>query len=257
MDNKELFKAGLARMREKAAENGNHLSVAEILACFPDLRLTKTQIRLIHQYAEEEHMVIDDYVPHDTRSVPLGKKKMTGEEKAYFKMYLEDLKQIRPCDAEEVELLAERLLAGDELARNRLTEGHLHMVLELAGKRAGQGVLIGDLVQEGNMALVTVLSELQREGSSLLAGGLSQLLSSRVDAAIRQLIEEQSGHDKAGERMARETNRLLAATLALEEELGREATLAELSEKVRLPEDKVKELIKISLNAAEFSPQNE
>ena len=256
MENKEEFKAGLARMRQTAAGNGNHLSVSDILACFPGMRLTKDQIRLIYQYAEEEHMVIDDYVPHDTRSVPLGKKKLTGEEKAYFKMYLEDLRQIRPCDAEEAERLAERLILGDEEARNRLTEGHLHMVLDLAGKRAGQGVLIGDLVQEGNMALVMALAELQSEGTSILAGGLAEMLAARVDTALRQLIEEQSGHDKAGERMARETNRLLAATLALEEELGREATLAELAEKVRLPEDKVKELIKISLNAAEFSPQN-
>ena len=57
--------------------------------------------------------------------------------------------------------------------------------------------------------------------------------------------------------MARETNRLLQATLELEEELGREATLTELSEKMNLPEDEVKELIQVSLNAAEFSQADE
>ena len=254
MDQKQEFKEGLARMREKAAANSNHLTIADILDCFSGQKLSRHQIQLIYRYADEERMVIEDYIPHDTRSVSVGKPVLTGEEKAYFRMYLSDLRSVSPCTAEERESLLERLADGDMQARNRLTEGHLHMVLDLAKQHAGRGVLIGDLVQEGNMALVAALAEMAGpEAVPLLAGGLEDFLSGRIRLALEQIIEEQSSHKKAGERIARETNRLLAATLELEEELGREATLPELAEKVHLPEEKVKELIQISLNAAEFA----
>lgn len=253
MERKEEFREGLARLRNKAAGNYNHITIGEILACFPGMELTKDQIRLIYQYAEEERIIIEDYQPHDTRSVPLGEPKLTGEEKAYFKMYLEDLKGVVPCGADEAAMLAERLLTGDETALTRLTEGHLHLVLEIARRHSGRGVLMGDLVQEGNMALMLALDEMAA-GTSFLAGGIREFLTARVETAMKALVSEQGDHEKAGEKMAREANRLLAATAELEEELSREATLTELSRRVNLPEDKVKELIRISLNAAEFSP---
>lgn len=257
MDRKEEFKEGLVRMRRKAEGQLNHITIGEILACFPGFTLTRRQIRLIYQYADEEHIVIEDYKPHDTRSVPLGEPKLTGEEKAYFKMYLNDLKRVSPCGREECDFLAERLLAGDDSVIHRLAEGHLHMVLEEARGRTGHGVLIGDLVQEGNMALLTALDEVAGSGRMFLAGGFSDYLRQRAERAMKELIAGQSGHTKAGERMALEANRLLAATMALEEELGREATLEELAAKVNLPESKVRELIQISLNAAEFSAGDE
>ncbi|MCD8078240.1 MAG: hypothetical protein LUE63_07695 [Lachnospiraceae bacterium] len=252
MEKKEEFRAGLTRLREKAAGNYNHITIGEILACFSGMELTKDQIRLIYQYAEEEHIVIEGYQPHDTRSVSLGEPKLTGEEKAYFKMYLEDLKGVVPCEIDEAAMLAERLLAGDDAVITRLTEGHLHLVLEIARRHSGRGVLMGDLVQEGNMALVLALDELVG-GTRFLAGDIRDFLTDRVETALKAWSSDQGKQEQAGEQKAREANRLLAATAELEEELGREATLAELSRKVNLPEDKVKELIRISLNAAEFS----
>ncbi|MDD6212818.1 MAG: sigma-70 domain-containing protein [Clostridiales bacterium] len=256
MDQKEVFRNGLQRMRKMAEANHNHVTVGDILSCFPEMELNQDQIRLIYQYAEEEHIVIEDYQLHDTRSVSVGEKKLSGEEKAYFKMYLEDLKAITPCTAEEEMMLMERLSAGEEEVITRLTEGYLHSVLELARKHSGNGVLIGDLVQEGNMELMIALSDISA-GAVLLAGGHREYILNRIDEVMKALIAEQSGYHKAGEKMARETNRLLAATMELEDELGREATLEELAKKVQLPEDKVKELIQISLNAAEFSADQE
>lgn len=153
-------------------------------------------------------------------------------------------------------MLMERLSAGEEEVITRLTEGYLHSVLELARKHSGNGVLIGDLVQEGNMELMIALGDISA-GAVLLAGGHREYILNRIDEVMKALIAEQSGYHKAGEKMARETNRLLAATMELEDELGREATLEELAKKVQLPEDKVKELIQISLNAAEFSADQE
>lgn len=257
MLDKEQFREGLAQMRRLAEGKYNHLTISDILTCFPGRKLTRKEIALIYQYAEEEHIIIEDYRPHDTRSVSLGPKKLTGEEKAYFKMYLSELKGIPACSPEETEMLLMRLADGDDSVMNRLVEGHLQLVLETAKEHAGNGVPIGDLVQEGNMALMLAASELSSGSRMVLAGGWQDYLLPRLHTAMKAVISEQSGHDRAGERLAQETNRLLAAVIDLEEELGREATLAELSEKVQLPEDKVKELVKISLDAAAWGDRAE
>ena len=253
MDKKEAFRQGLRRLREKAESQGLRVTVSDILACFPDRELTRDQIRLIYQYAAEEHITIDDYKPRDTRSVSLSEPKLTGTEKESFKMYLKDLKRVRRCSDEEAMMLTERLMNGDLSAAKRLIEGHLHLVLELAAKHAGNGVLIGDLVQEGNVELVTAVDELSSGSTMILGGGFRHHIISRVEQVMKCEISAQSGHEKAADRIAQETNRLLAATMELEDELGREATLAELSERVGLPEENVKELIRISLSAAEFA----
>ena len=249
MDRKEEFRASLAKLRELAEQKYNHVTIADILSCFPGRELTREEIALIHTYAEEEHIVIEDYRPRDTRTVQVGKAKLTGTEKATFQMYLKEVARVKPLGEEEAEYLAERFSYGETELLERLTEGHLHLVLDLAQVHAGQGVLIGDLVQEGNVELFLALSELA-EGKSLLAGGLREYLRGRVDTAMKRAVAEHTGHVRAGEKIAREANRLLAATMDFEEENGREASLSELSEMVGLPEDSVKELIQISLDAA-------
>ncbi len=252
MENKEAFKAGLRRLQQKAESQGLRVTISDILACFPDRDLTRDQIRLIYEYAREERIIIEDYKPRDTRSVSLSEPKLTGSEKESFKMYLHDLKAVRRCSDDETAMLTERLMNGDDSVAHRLIEGHLHLVLELATKHAGNGVLIGDLVQEGNVELVTAVDEIL-SGGMLLAGGFPEYIAGRVEKVMKREITAQSGHIKAADRIAEEANKLLLATMELEDELGREASLFELSDRVGLPEENVKELIRISLSAAEFA----
>ena len=248
MDRKEQFLLGLSALREKAGQNFGHITIPQILACFPDQKLTKDQIREIYRYAEEEKIFIEDYKPRDTRSVSVGEPKLTGEEKATFRMYLKDLENVRRLSEEEADALGERLAAGEDVLE-RLTEGYLHLVLDLARRHAGKGVLIGDLVQEGNMGLFEALAEIPARGG-LLAGGLTPYVTARIERSMKRSVAEQAGQAKTGERIAREANRLLAATLEFEEENEREASLSELSEKTGLSEGEIRELIQISLDAA-------
>ncbi len=249
MAEKEAWKQGLAAVREKAAANGNHITVGEILSCFSNMELDEEQIRLIYRYVEDEHIEIEDYEPHDTRTVAVGSAPLSGEEKAYFQMYLKDLEGVAPCEEAEEAILVKNLLGGDESAQNRLIEGNLHRVLALARNRAGQGVLIGDLVQEGNMALVTAIEEYRNAGVRLLGEPMAEFLERKIDAAMEALVREQSGFARTAERMAADANRLLELTKELEEELGREATLAELAGRMQLPAEYVEEVVRVSYHA--------
>lgn len=265
MQNREAFKAGLAALREKAAANYNHITVGEILSSFPGIELSEEQVALIYQYLSEEHIVLEDYKPHDTRSVTMKRpedssdipSEIEGEEKEYFQMYLRDLETVEPCTEEEERILTAHLLAGDESAQNRLIEGNLHRVLELAARRAGHGVLIGDLVQEGNMALITAIEEYADAGIRIAGDPFAEFLETRIENAMKALIQEQGGYEKAAGDMAREANRLLEVTRELEEELGRTVTLPELARKMQLPEDEVENILRVSYSAMQSGDKSE
>ena len=84
----------------------------------------------------------------------------------------------------ESERLLELALAGDKAARNRLTEGHLGRVVELAREYAGQGVLMADLIQEASMELMMLADE-------GFEGSFEKLLESRIRVRMEEIINDQ------------------------------------------------------------------
>lgn len=274
----EPLRKGLETLQKKAQENGGHVTVHDIVASFPGRELDEADISLIYRFADSENIRIDEYQIHDTRSVTItrdgvsrgkteekeqedgtagGEVPLTGEDEKYFTMYLEDLRGVSPCSPEETEMLVQRAAAGDESAVARLTEGHLKFVLDTARQYTGRGVLIGDLVQEGNLEMVAAVSELVSGGTPLLSGGFRDYLTKRVTRAMQALIEEQDETRQTAEKMARGSNRLLAATAELEEELGHEPGVEELARKVDMPVDDVRALVRESLNAAQYANRDE
>jgi RNA polymerase primary sigma factor len=170
-----------------------------------------------------------------------------GTESAYYRMYLDELKQVKPCtEAEEAALLT-AALAGEEAAKERLVEGNLHRVVEISKAYLGKGVLAADLIQEGNMALFMAVSTYQAEENFRLH------VLREVENAMVEAIREQTGSDEILNTMAAEANALMKATEQLAERYGREATSEELAEYLRMSKDRVETLVKISLDAMNLS----
>lgn len=165
-----------------------------------------------------------------------------AEENKFYQMYKEELKGIVPCTREEIELLAEELSMGDESVRNRLIEGNLERVIQIAENYMEQGVLFSDLVQEGNMALTMAAYEYE-------GGGFLPFAEERIVQAMEKIVEEQKGESSVGEKMAAYINVMNEVTSRLAEELGRQATVEEVAEKMQISVDEVKELMKTALNA--------
>ena len=143
---------------------------------------------------------------------------------------------------QELDMLLGALASGDRAARNRLAEGHLARVVELAKEYAGRGVLMADLVQEGNMALLMAME-------SFDGGDFGVHITREICSAMEAVLAEQTGQADTGSYLAAQANAIMKATEELVEELGREATLAEVAKKMNLSEDMTKDIMKISMDA--------
>ena len=164
-----------------------------------------------------------------------------------YQLYLDEIAAIRPMDTEEESLLLEKLKSGDTTVRTRLMEGYLPFIAETAKAYADQGLPMGDLVQEANMALIMAADQ-YREGD------FKSQVKALADEMIRAALEEQGLETKV---MLARVNVLKEVSKRMAEELGREATVAELAEKMKMTEDEIRDIMKLTLDAMSVSPDAE
>lgn len=165
-----------------------------------------------------------------------------------YQMYLEEVKRIPACSQREEEALLLRVKAGDMGARQRLLEGMLHFVLELAGRYRRRGLASADLVQEANMALLLALDVYQE-------GDFREQVRALAEERLETAIEAQRREKQAEEEIAARVNVLKDISKMMAEELGREATVEELAEKMKMTTQDIKDIMKVTLDAMSVSPE--
>lgn len=175
-------------------------------------------------------------------------EEMSAEEPGedVFQLYAEELAAIPPCTKEENVALLEKIKAGDEAARARLIEGNLKQALFFVQDYMNQGVPMADLIQEASMELTLLAGE-------GLSGSFEKLLESRIRVRLEEVIKEQKEEMDAGEEMAARVNVLQEVSKRMAEELGREATLAELAGRMQMTEDDVRGIMKVTMDALSMS----
>lgn len=159
----------------------------------------------------------------------------------YQQMYIEEMNGILPCSEEEERELLVRILAGEEAAKMRLIEGMLWLAFEMAKQYEREGVYLEDLVQEANMSLMQFVQEYQ-------GGEFRTELEAAIRKALSLYLEEEETEDKIEEEVTARANVLQEVSRVMAEEMGREPSLAELAEKMKMSEDEVKEIMKMTLN---------
>ena len=115
-------------------------------------------------------------------------------------------------------------------------------MLENAKEYDGRGLPMGDLVQEGNMALTALAMEYE-------SGAFQELLRERVRACIEAALEEQRMEAEIEENVAARVNVLQEVSRVMAKELGREATVEELAAKMKMTEDEIRDIMKVTLDA--------
>ena len=161
----------------------------------------------------------------------------------FYEMYLEEMGGIAPLTGQEKPDLLKETAKGNAGARNRLVEGSLRHVLDLAAEYEGRELPMSDIVQEANTALM--LAAIEYDGSE----EWDSLLARRVREDVELALEEQKAEAEIEETMAARVNVLQTVSQMLARELGREATLQELAAKMKMTEDEIKDIMKLALDA--------
>lgn len=171
----------------------------------------------------------------------------------FYQMYLEEMENIAPCTGEEQVRLLKEAAEGREEAKKRLVEGNLRVALKYAKEYDGRGVLMTDLVQEANMALIMAVDEYceTQDGPEF-----DSFAGQRIRKALELAVDEEQSADQTGEELAARVNVLQQVAQALARELGREATIEELAEKMKMTEEEIKGIMKMAMDAMSMNAEN-
>jgi len=152
------------------------------------------------------------------------------------KMYLKEIGQIRLLTADEEIELAKRMEAGDEEAKRILVQSNLRLVVSIAKRYVGRGMLFLDLIQEGNMGLIRAVEKFDyRRGYKF-----STYATWWIRQAITRAIADQARTIRVPVHMVETINKLVRVSRLLLQELGREPIIEEIAERMELPLEKIK-----------------
>ncbi|NLJ60645.1 MAG: RNA polymerase sigma factor RpoD [Firmicutes bacterium] len=158
------------------------------------------------------------------------------------RMYLKEIGRVALLTAEEEVELAKRIEAGDEEARRKLAEANLRLVVSIAKRYVGRGMLFLDLIQEGNLGLLKAVEKFDyRKGYKF-----STYATWWIRQAVTRAIADQARTIRIPVHMVETINKLMRISRQLLQEYGREPSIEEIAEAMGMTEDKVREILKIA-----------
>ncbi|HLR80648.1 MAG TPA: RNA polymerase sigma factor RpoD [Bacillota bacterium] len=183
------------------------------------------------EISEEEESSSEDL------SVPLGIKINDP-----VRMYLKEIGRVDLLTAEQEVELATRIKAGDEVAKRRLAEANLRLVVSIAKRYVGRGMLFLDLIQEGNMGLMKAVEKFDHTKGFKF----STYATWWIRQAITRAIADQARTIRIPVHMVETINKLIRVQRQLLQDLGREPTPEEIGEEMDLTPERVREILKIA-----------
>lgn len=172
-----------------------------------------------------------------------------SEAEDIYRVYMEEIAAIEPCTEAENERLLAGCRDGSQEARARLIEGNLRRALFFVQDYINRGVAMVDLIQEASIELMMLVDE----GFEC---GFEKLLESRVRVRLEEVIEEQKQEADLEEEMLARVNVLQEVSKRLAEDLGREASVTELADRMKMTEEEIREIMKVTMNALKVSEAN-
>ncbi|MDD7447311.1 MAG: RNA polymerase sigma factor RpoD [Clostridiales bacterium] len=158
------------------------------------------------------------------------------------RMYLKEIGKVPLLTAEEEIEIAKRMEQGDEQAKRKLAEANLRLVVSIAKRYVGRGMLFLDLIQEGNLGLIKAVEKFDyRKGYKF-----STYATWWIRQAITRAIADQARTIRIPVHMVETINKLIRVSRQLLQELGREPLPEEIAKEMNISEEKVREIIKIA-----------
>ena len=259
---KQKFDEKLKELVDIAKTKKNTLEDHEVSAHFADMSLEEEQFDKILETLEknnidvlrimdseeepvDEELLLADSeeldVDVDVENIDLSVPEGVGIEDP-VRMYLKEIGKVPLLSAEEEIELAKKMEMGDEDAKKRLAEANLRLVVSIAKRYVGRGLLFLDLIQEGNLGLIKAVEKFDyRKGYKF-----STYATRWIRQAITRAIADQARTIRIPVHMVETINKLIRVSRQLLQELGREPTPEEIAAVLKMPEERVREILKIS-----------
>jgi RNA polymerase primary sigma factor len=268
------FVSALQDLIRKGKVHG-FITAKEILQAFPEFELDIPQMDAFFAYCHERGIEIQESpvrllaIPTDEQLAPApttGKKRSAraavkqtsliddGPSRAELeaadedvpnlsddsvRMYLREIGRIPLLNTEEEIRLAKRIAHGDQLAKKKLTEANLRLVVSIAKKYIGRGLSLLDLIQEGNLGLTRAVEKFDYTKGFKF----STYATWWVRQAITRAIADQARTIRIPVHMIETINKLIRVQRQLVQELGREPMPSEIAKEMGIEEDKVNHII--------------
>ena len=253
----EKFQIKLRELLALAKKKKNMLEYQEISDFFSDMQLDAEQFEKILDFLEANNIdvlrITDDDVDDemlldvdDEDEIEVEKIDLSVPDGVSIedpvRMYLKEIGKVPLLTAEEEIELAKRMELGDQEAKKRLAEANLRLVVSIAKRYVGRGMLFLDLIQEGNLGLIKAVEKFDyRKGYKF-----STYATWWIRQAITRAIADQARTIRIPVHMVETINKLIRVSRQLLQELGREPTPEEIAAEMNMPVERVREILKIS-----------
>ena len=252
------FEEKIKELLAVAKKKKNVLEYQEISDFFSDMPLEEEQFDKILEVLEQnnvdvlritdedddvsdEEMMLIDEEDVDVENIDLSVPDGVSIEDP-VRMYLKEIGKVPLLSAEEEIELAKKMELGDQDAKKRLAEANLRLVVSIAKRYVGRGMLFLDLIQEGNLGLIKAVEKFDyRKGYKF-----STYATWWIRQAITRAIADQARTIRIPVHMVETINKLIRVSRQLLQELGREPSPEEIAAEVNMPVERVREILKIS-----------
>lgn len=258
-ENVVKFQEKLKNLVALAKKKKNILEIQEINDAFRDMELEPTQMDKVFEYLEANGIDVlqmndDSNVDDDDLEIMLSDEDEVDMEKIDLsvpdgisiedpvRMYLKEIGKVPLLSAEEEIELAKRMADGDEEAKKRLAEANLRLVVSIAKRYVGRGMLFLDLIQEGNLGLIKAVEKFDYQKGFKF----STYATWWIRQAITRAIADQARTIRIPVHMVETINKLKKVTRRLAQELSRKPTEDELAIEMNVSIPKLREIIKIA-----------
>lgn len=235
MDKEIKFAKTLEQVKKQAREQGSCISEEQIKEAFQELELSDTQLQMVFDYLKKQKIGIGEPVDAD--------EYLTAAERSYLQDYLDEIAALPVYSPGEIEGYTIAAMAGEADAQAKLVEVYLKDVIDIAKLYTGQGVLLEDLIGEGNLSLtfgVGMLGSLEKPEEA--QGMLAKLIMD----AMEEHIQETASNEKTDRKVTDRVNQVAEKAKELAEELHRKVTPEELAAETGLSVKRIRDAMRMS-----------
>lgn len=248
MSDIEMKKNILRELVETGKKKGV-LTNKEIAVAFEEIEINSKEIETIYDVFEKEGIEIVEDMEKELEEIEISKEELEDLSipeginiDDHVKMYLKEIGKVDLLDTNQEMELAEKMAHGDEAAKKKLAEANLRLVVSIAKRYVGRGMLFLDLIQEGNLGLIKAVDKFDYTKGYKF----STYATWWIRQAITRAIADQARTIRIPVHMVETINKLVRVSRQLVQELGREPTPEELAKELNMSLEKVREISKIS-----------